>query len=317
MTDTSIFSRIDNMNKKIITAILALVLIAPATTHAVEAPKPATLAIVDTAVDTSLPAFAGKIVHEVCILEWNSCPNGKSFMEGPGSATLPLNIISRNGFDHGTQMVSAAIAANPNLNIVFVRIIGNTANGSRQIANEVTFINAMNWVLNNKDKFNIKAVSMAQGHHNMPKTANYCPNTPNTEAAIGSLLSAGIPVFLPAGNLRDMTRVSWPSCIPSAFSISASAIGDGVASYTNYDKNLTDFFVMGSMQVFLPGGKKVNAAGTSVSVNVAGAIWLHLANKNPSYSYNQLLELLNSKSRVISSSKVKGKLIAYEEIVNG
>ena len=65
------------MNKKIITAILALILIAPATTHAVEATKPATLAILDTAVDTSLPAFAGKIVHEVCILEWNSCPNGK------------------------------------------------------------------------------------------------------------------------------------------------------------------------------------------------------------------------------------------------
>jgi hypothetical protein len=151
----------------------------------------------------------------------------------------------------------------------------------------------------------------------MLKTENYCPRTPNTEAVIGSLLSSGIPVFLPAGNLRDMNRVSWPSCIPSAFSISASAIGDGVASYTNYDKNLTDFFAMGSMQVLVPGGKKVNTAGTSVSVNVMGAVWLHLANKNPLYSYAKLLDLLNSKSTVISSSKVKGRLIPYEEIVNG
>jgi hypothetical protein len=305
------------MNKKIITALIALTLIVPATTHAVDAPKTATLAIIDTAIDTSLPLFSGKIVHEVCILEWNSCPNGTSFMEGPGAATLPLNIISKNGFDHGTQMASAAVLTNPNLNIVFIRIIGNTVNGSRQITNEITSINAMNWVLKNKDKFNIKAVSMAQGHHNMPKTANYCPVTPSTENAINSLLAAGIPTFLPAGNLRDMSRVSWPSCIPSAFSISASAIGDGVASYTNYDKNLTDFFAIGSMQVFLPGGKKVNTAGTSVSVNVAGALWVYLVNKNPSYTYQQILDLLNSKSLSISNSKVKGKLISAEEIVIG
>ena len=305
------------MNKKIITALIALTLIVPATTHAVDAPKTATLAIIDTAIDTSLPLFSGKIVHEVCILEWNSCPNGTSFMEGPGAATLPLNIISKNGFDHGTQMASAAVLTNPNLNIVFIRIIGNTVNGSRQITNEITSINAMNWVLKNKDKFNIKAVSMAQGHHNMPKTVNYCPVTPSTENAINSLLSAGIPTFLPAGNLRDMSRVSWPSCIPSAFSISASAIGDGVASYTNYDKNLTDFFAIGSMQVFLPGGKKVNTAGTSVSVNVAGALWVYLVNKNPSYTYQQILDLLNSKSLSISNSKVKGKLISAEEIVIG
>ena len=305
------------MNKKIIMAILAFTLLVPATTHAVDAPKTATLAIIDTAIDTSLPVFSGKIVHEVCILEWNSCPNGTSFMEGPGSATLPSNIISKNGFDHGTQMASAAVLTNPNLNIVFIRIIGNTASGSRQITNEITFVNAMNWVLKNKDRFNIKAVSMAQGHHNMAKTANYCPTTPNTENAINSLLSAGIPTFLPAGNLRDMSRVSWPSCIPSSFSISASAIGDGVASYTNYDKNLTDFFALGSMKVFLPGGKRVNAAGTSVSVNVAGALWVYLVNKNPSYTYQQVLDLLNSKSVSISTSRVKGKLISAEEIVIG
>jgi hypothetical protein len=67
----------------------------------------------------------------------------------------------------------------------------------------------------------------------------------------------------------------------------------------------------------LPGGKKVNAAGTSVSVNVAGALWIYLVNKNPSYTYQQVLDLLNSKSIPISSSKAKGKLISAEEIVVG
>jgi hypothetical protein len=67
----------------------------------------------------------------------------------------------------------------------------------------------------------------------------------------------------------------------------------------------------------LPGGKRVNAAGTSVSVNVAGALWVYLVNKNPSYTYQQVLDLLNSKSVSISTSRVKGKLISAEEIVIG
>jgi hypothetical protein len=253
------------MNKKIITAILALIITLPASANSVEPTKPYTLAVLDTALDTSLPIFSGKIVHEVCILDWNSCPNGKSFMEGPGAASLPLNIISSNGFDHGTQMVSAALQTNPNINIVFVRIIGNTPSGSRQISNESTFVNAMNWVLANKSKFNITAVSMSQGHHNLGSGANYCPSTPLTENIVNALVKEQVAVFFPAGNYRDKVRVSWPSCIKSSMSISATAIGDGPAIYTNYDKNITDFFAKGSMQVHSPGGKKYNSAGTSIS----------------------------------------------------
>ena len=84
-----------------------------------------TLAILDTALDTSIPSISSKVVAEVCILDWPSCPNKKSFMEGAGASVLPMSMLSTNNFNHGTQMASAAIAANPNINIVFVRIVGN------------------------------------------------------------------------------------------------------------------------------------------------------------------------------------------------
>ena len=74
-----------------------------------------------------------KIVYEVCIMDDNKCPNGKSFQEGVGAATLPATSIYQNGFDHGTQMTYAAIKTNPNVRIVFVRIIGSTQNGQRQM----------------------------------------------------------------------------------------------------------------------------------------------------------------------------------------
>jgi len=308
------------MNKKMITAIMAAVLTITTINMAqANEPKPATVAILDTALDTSIPAFQGKIVHEVCILEWNSCPNGSNFMEGPGAAVMPANLISKNGFDHGTKMAHASVLTNPNIKIVFVRIIGATSTGTRQVTNEPTFVNALNWVLSNKDKYNIQAVAMSQGHHNLGSGANYCPSTPQTESLINSLVSAGIPVFLPAGNNRDLTRVSWPACIPSAMAISATTFGDGASIYTNFDKNRTDYFAMGSMQVLAPGNILVNEAGTSVSVQVAAALYMNLKVKNPTYSYSQMVSLLDSKSVNTTGrrAKAKGKLLTVEVIGRG
>jgi hypothetical protein len=109
------------MNKKLIALITLITLIAPIKAIAAE-PAP-TIAILDTAIDTSLPEFKDKIVQEVCILEWTTCPNGQSFMEGKGAASLPANLITLNGFDHGTFMASVFVATNPNVNIV---ILNNT-----------------------------------------------------------------------------------------------------------------------------------------------------------------------------------------------
>ena len=308
------------MNKKILAAIFAAT-ISLTTINTAEAnqSQPATLAILDTAIDTSLPVFKNVIVQEVCILEWNSCPNGSSFMEGPGAASMPANLINKNGFDHGTKMAHAAVATNPNVKIVFIRIIGSTSNGVRQVTNEPTFVNAFNWVLNNRNKYNIQAIAMSQGHHNLGFGPNYCPSTPLTESAINNLVNAGIPVFLPAGNVRDLSRVSWPSCISSALTISATVFGDGPAIYTNFDINRTDYFAMGSMRLFAPGGTMVNEAGTSVSTQVAAALYMFLKNKNPNYSYSQMLSLLDSKSVQTTGRRAvaKGKLLSPEVILRG
>lgn len=308
------------MNKKIIAAIIALIT-TTTSINMVQAntPAPATVAILDTALDTSLPVFQGKIVQEVCILEWNSCPNGSNFMEGTGAAVMPASLISKNGFEHGTKMAHAAIIANPNIKIVFVRIIGATSTGTRQVTNEPTFVNALNWILANKDKYNIQAVAMSQGHHNLGSGANYCPSTPQTESLINALAAVNIPVFLPAGNNRDLTRVSWPACINSAIAVSATAYGDGAAIYTNFDPKRTDYFAMGSTQVVTPGGRVINEAGTSVSVQYAAALYMILKQKNPTYNYSQMISLLDSKSIPTTGRRAvaKGKLLSTEVIKNG
>lgn len=311
------------MNKKIMTALVALALIIPASAQAASLQNKTvaqpTLAILDTALDTSLPIFKDRILFEACVTQFSSCPNGMAEMEGTNSATMPASFISANGFDHGTQMASLAVATNPNIKIVFVRIIGSNPNGTRQVAGEQTVINALDWVYRNKDRFNIQAVSMSQGHHNLGMAGtDYCPKTPITEGKIKALADSGIPVFFPAGNNRDYVRVDWPGCIKSSISIGAVMPTKEVAIYSNFDSNLIDFFALGTTQAILPGGKTINVAGTSAATVIAATQWATIKSAKPTLTYSQMYDLISSTSIPTKNSKVSGgKLINLNGAIGG
>jgi len=293
------------MNKKIALGVLALTMVIPSTSHADIKNRTSTvptLAILDTALDTSIPSIKEKLVYEVCILEWTTCPNGQSFMEGPGASHLPLSSITKNGFDHGTQMASVAIAANPNMNIVFVRVIGQNINFDRQITGEKTVYSALDWVYANKDKFNIQAVSMSLGDSNISGVGHYCPVTPNTQQSIKNLLSAGIPTFFPTGNGRNYNRIDWPSCIPESFAIGAGS-RNGIELSSNSDQLLTDFYALGNTTAIYPGNVVKNASGTSVSAQIAASQWIVLKQSKPGYTVQQIADLINKTSTKINRGK--------------
>lgn len=278
-----------------------------------------TVVILDTAIDKSIPAFKNKIIYEACITQWASCLNQMSEMEGPGSATLPKKFISKNGFDHGTQITSLAIATNPNINIIFIRIIGMNLDGSRQSAGESTVYNALDWILKNKNKFNIQAISMSQSHHGVgPAGTDYCPKTPTTELKIKQLLDEGIPFFVPAGNDGDYRRIDWPSCIPSTISIGSANNNNSIASYSNYDFNLIDFYAKGELIATTVGNKKISVSGTSTSTIVAATQWATVKFKNPQMSYLEVYDLLSRTSTPINNKEVaNGKLINLQGALNG
>jgi hypothetical protein len=295
------------MNKKLITALLSLSLIVPISAHAAAPTAPATIAVLDTAIDDTLPIFQGKIVDEVCIVDWTSCPNGKSFMEGPGSAYMPPNLIKLNGFEHGTQMTSIVVANNPNVKIIFIKIIGNTPTGQRQISFESAVFNALNWVYANKDKWNIQAVTMSQGHHNLLNDINYCPNTPNTKSAVQKLSSVEIPTFFPAGNGRDYKRLDWPACIDESISVGAvDQVGD-ITSYSNFDLLKLDFLALGNLTATLPGGTIVNVAGTSAATAVAAAQWVAVKQAKPALSYTDEYNLLTNTASIANGRQGSSK----------
>lgn len=310
------------MNKKILAALAAIILLIPATAQAASLQNrnvaQPTIAILDTALDTSLPIFKDRILFEACVTQWSACPNGLREMEGTNSSIMRPDWISKNGFDHGTQMASLAVQANPNVKIVFVRIIGANATGLRQATGEETVYAALDWVIRNKERFNIQAVSMSQGHHFLNAGTDYCPKTPITEGKIKALADAGIPVFLPTGNSRDYVRIDWPACIPSAVAIGATMPTGTIAIYSNHDPLLTDFFALGTVRATVPGGKTINVAGTSAATVIAATQWATIKAAKPHLTYNQIYDLIAKTSTPTYNSKItSGKLINLNGALNG
>jgi hypothetical protein len=311
------------MNKKILAVLLTATLAIPtisanaASLQNKNVAQP-TIAILDTALDTSLPIFKDRILFEACVTQWSSCPNGLSEMEGTNSSTLPTAWLSNNGFNHGTEMASIAVAVNPNIKIVFVRIIGANSKGFRQATGEATVYNALDWVIRNKDRFNIQAVSMSQGHSfNRNPDPNYCPKTPITESKINILAESGIPTFFPTGNSRTYTKIDWPACIPQSIAVGATMPTKTIAIYSNHDPLLTDFFALGTTTTITVGGAKKNVAGTSASNVIAATSWATIKSAKPSLTYNQIYELISRTSDPTQNSTIKnGKLINLVRALN-
>lgn len=319
------------MNKKITTALVALMLTAPITATA--APKsnlkntslPApTIAILDSGIDMSQQKIKDRVVYEVCLIEiiegsTSRCPNGQTSMEGPGAATLPVSKLLLSGFDHGTLMADQAIQTNPNVNIVFIRIVGQRENGAREYTNEATVYNALQWVINNQSKFNIQSVAMAQGSHNVGAVGtDYCPKTPTTVDKVKSLSSLGVGVFFPAGNNSDYKRVNWPGCIPEAITMGATLPSGAIGFYSNYDPLLLDFYSRGTTVLYGLNAKKTNFAGTSASVLVGATSWATIKSVKSNLNYAEIYSLIAKTSSITKSSKIsKGNLINLQAALNG
>lgn len=276
-----------------------------------------TIAIIDTALDSSISILNGRIAHEVCILESGSCPNGYSFMEGKGAALLPINVLSKNGFSHGTIMTSTFAKYNSGTNIVFIRIIGASLTGARENVSGIALSNALDWVYKNKDIYSIQAVSMSQSANVKNGGYNYCPELFDLSKKISDLYLAQIPVFLPTGNNGHKSKINWPACIDQSIAVGGATEQSNIAAWSNVDINKTDFYDLGVVTSTTVGNKKINVSGTSISTQIAAAHWMTIKSSYPDLSYNDIYKILDESSiKIYGSNNLWGKLINMNGALN-
>jgi hypothetical protein len=276
------------------------------------------LVIIDTGFDTSLKSISEAVIFEVCILSWSLCPNGRTFQEGPGSATLLAGGINTGNISHGTQMASIAMNTNPGQKIVLIRLVAFNARGERLLVFESTVVEAFKWISSKREELNIGAVAMAQGHHPTLAVKNYCPRNKELEKILLDLKVKNVPVFFPAGNAGNKSRIDWPACIPVSTAIGALDTKGEIANYSNYDRNLIDFYVTGTAPALLPGGSETSATGTSVSTLIAASYWLNVANQKPELTAPAISQLFRNAGRIVFDSKFRyGREMQMQGVLTG
>lgn len=237
-----------------------------------------TLVIIDSGINTDLAWAKSAVIDEACFVEFNRCPNGFSQMIGAGASKITPAMTTAGSFSHGTQMASVAVAINPNVKIVSIRVAGMTAKG---VPNPYTG-KAISWALDyveaNKARLNVGAVSISLGNS---YRSTSCPIVGNLQTQITNLMASGIPVVIAVGN-GGSTKIDYPACIPQAISVGATedryAMKEvsgwvyPIMAISNYNSDV-DYFVNGKYTVSdLSDNKKVSF-GTSNST-VAFATYL-------------------------------------------
>lgn len=266
-----------NRNRAVLASIL-IALLAPLT-QAVGAETPPAIAIIDNGTNTSL--FKDSIVYEVCLISTAKCPNGKMTMEGTGAANLPAT--TNKDFNHGTQMISVALAVNPSAKIIPIRIVGMSATGAPGFYSNDDVQVALNWVIANRVKFNIAVVSISQG----VILAN-CKVPAGMAANIATLKAVNVPVVTAVGNNGNHTAVFSPACLTDTVAVGATDNPDPgssglawdkkavpyIARYSNGAQGQTDLFTNARWYATMLDGSTKFTVGTSNSTAAMAGWWL-------------------------------------------
>jgi hypothetical protein len=286
-----------DMKKLAIFLSVAIAMLGIVPANASEKPS---VVIIDSGFDTS------KItpIAEVCVLTLKFCPNGTTFDESAGSSNANA-ALSRNGqaeWNHGTIMADIVRQINPEANLIFIRNAFVNKSGAVRTGGIKEFNLAMDWVIQNQDKYNITAVSFSRGQSTWTRTSATCPVDVKTQNQIITLQNLGVATVIAAGNDRNKTNVSYPACISEAVAIS------GIYSQ-NYTPNIfstyrqtsrtnsgaaTDFFAYGN---FTTVAGKV-AESTSASTAAFAGYWSKVSNGNYFDTYTKISSTMTSQKFV-------------------
>jgi hypothetical protein len=277
------------MKNKIIVAAIASVLVA-GLTGPVSATPQKTLVIIDSGINSQLDWVKNALVDEACFIEFGKCPNGQSSMTGPGAATLSLRDADRDRtFNHGTQMASVAVAVNPGIKIVAIRIVGMSDKGFANTYRTNALIPALEWVAANATRLNVGAVSISLGR---AYTEAACPVETSLHSQIIALKQNNVGVFIAAGNRSNPTKVDYPACIPEAISVGATDIRysqRGVSGWiypvmptSNGGPDL-DLYVLGKYETITLNGRRILAVGTSAATVAAASKWTQAIGQGGTY----------------------------------
>ena len=270
------------------------------------------VAIIDSGVDATHPALAGRVADEACFCGNNCCPNGQASQTGAGSA------LDDNG--HGTH-VAGEIAAQggtspeggaPGVQLVAVKVLDSNL-GFCCMSDVVA---ALSWVADNHPE--VKLVNLSLGANSL--WMGDCDALYGVlSASIATLRQNGTLVVAASGNDSARNAMRSPACISSALSVGAvwdadsgdqhqycdeaTTAADQIACYSNASAT-TDLLAPGGVitSAWLGGGTQPRV-GTSHAAPLVTACAATLLQAKPTLTPDALEQLLESTGKPLTDAR--------------
>jgi len=267
-----------------------------------------TIVILDTGFEKTHQMLLGKVISEACYStngggSTSLCPGGVSSSIATGSAA-PCSFHAN--CDHGTHVAGIAIGNNgtyfgvaPNSTMVGIKVFSNIGGALGAYTSDM--ILGLERAYNLTSTYNISAVSISIGGGLYTSSCDVV--SPSFKAAVDSLKSVGVPVFIASGNDYNSTAISFPACISSAISVGSTTDSDTISSFSN-SASILDILAPGSLIYSATVGNSfVTKSGTSMATpHVAGAFSV-LKSANPTASLDQIYNALISTGTPITDSR--------------
>lgn len=206
------------------------------------------VAVLDTGLRTSHVDFKGRVLHQ---LNFTSDNNGdmEDASDGNGHGTNVGGIIVANGINRGLA---------PEANIIPIKVLDNRGGGSFE-----DIVNALNWVLENHEQYNITVVNLS-----LSNGKNYTTDLSFTQSseiyqAFNALHKRDIAVVVAAGNdyfkHKSEQGMAFPAIVKGCVSVGAV-----------YDASAGSFSYLSGAKAFTSGAGRITPFSQRLHPNKGG-----------------------------------------------
>ena len=246
-----------------------------------------TVAVLDTGVDFTLPAFGA------C-----TAPGQPAGCRVAAAAEFASNDGSRDDDGHGTNVAGIVLGMAPAARVLALDVFEQTL--GRNLTNVAGLAAAIDFVIATKFQFNTVAMNLSLGTEGIG-SAGRC--TSPVDPLFLEAQAVGVMPIVAAGNDGNPNRLSIPACSPFAVSVGAVTTANAVAGFSNSSRSLD----------LLAPGTDITAAGITMSgtsqatPHVAGA-WAVLRSARPGLNPSQTLQALKDTGLAIIDGR-QGRVV--------
>ncbi|WP_107667735.1 S8 family serine peptidase [Cyanothece sp. BG0011] len=278
--------------------------------------------IIDTGIDLNHPFFGPDLdnnnVADRIVYHYDFA---STTLENPNDPTSNDDNNASDPNRHGSHVASIAASSDstypgiaPGVNIIALKVFDNNSR-----ANFYDIEQALQWVVDNHDLYNIASVNMSlsngRNYESPPVSGNII------EDELQDLADNDVIVVSAAGNSGEY-GVTYPAASINSLAVSAVNNQGEIANFSQHHPDLTDVFAPGvNIKAANRTGGTTTLSGTSMSApQVTGAIAIaqQLAEQalGRKLKLDEIRDLLTQGDNVVNQPEYQGKLLNIEKLGN-